>query len=100
MARWLKYGIVGLTVGAIFSFISTVLMNIINEFWGVPLIIITGPVLFVGCQLGFLIDYIFNTGKGYESLGYFILILFGIYYFLIGATVGFIVAKIKSKRIK
>ena len=70
----------------------------------IPIFIISAPLLGVLAFLGFFVDFLFHTGAGYMSLQTLpggqaiILVIVIAYYFLIGALIGLIIGKIKSKK--
>ena len=109
LPSWLKGGVIFSSIVLIFYLIALVGENITNGFGGLDFIIVpvflllvllSAPLIFIFSKLG-LFNLFFNSGEMFGSspklLGGIALLIF---YFLIGALIGWIVGKIKSKNSK
>jgi len=112
---WVKGGFISLSVFLLMNFLISPLLEIIRvssighiiaEIITAPFLIISIPLFLSYALIGFLLDMIFNTGVGYESLGVFPLgvifmqVLNLVYYFLVGVFITLMYGKIKHKKIK
>ena len=110
---WLRGGITSLGIVTIMFLIPFIFDKLVGnltvkhylyEIIYIPLLFISLPLIMLLSYLGFFTDSIFHTGAGYMSLqsypiGQVITFIIAIaYYFLIGALIGLVIGKMKSKK--
>lgn len=111
--EWLKGGIIATIIFLALYFVilplleaysSTPAIKILLEIINGALLIIQIPILIIYSYTGFLVDAIYNTGIGYESLSIFpagilfMKILAITYFFFLGALIGKICGIRKKKK--